>query len=105
MEVVYRKAQTNEEIRNWVVLHEGKPAMINDSEIVRDQVGLRIDWPGNKDERMLSSGRATTKDISWEEFFAVMERENLDFEYSDQEDIEATWRYRFVPKYAAVPEE
>ncbi|HCQ31420.1 TPA: hypothetical protein DIU27_03510 [Candidatus Collierbacteria bacterium] len=105
MEVIYKKAETNEEIRNWVVLHGGKPATINDPEVVMDKIGLRIDWPGHKDEGMLSSGRAATKDISWDEFFAVIERENLDFEYSEQENIDPTWRYRFVPKYAPASEE
>ncbi len=103
MEVVYKKAESNEEVRNWVVLHGGKPAILDDPEIRTDEIGLRIDWPGKKDEAMLSSGRKATRDISWDEFFAIMERHGLEFLYSDQEEIDNTWRYKFEPKYS--PEE
>ncbi|KKS94687.1 MAG: hypothetical protein UW68_C0010G0013 [Candidatus Collierbacteria bacterium GW2011_GWB1_44_6] len=96
MEVVYKTAQTNEEIRNWVTLHEGKPAKINDPDIVQDKIGLRINWPGKKDEGMLSEGRETTKDISWDEFFLIMEENHLLFLYSDDEGINPTWRYKFI---------
>lgn len=98
MEPVYKRAETNEEIRNWVVLHGGKPAIIDDPKVVSDKVGIRIDWPGEKDERMLSGTRHITKDISWDEFFAVMDRENLVFEYSEDESLSPTWRYRFEPR-------
>ncbi len=103
MEVVYKKAESNEEIRNWVVLHGGKPAIIDDPDVRMDEPGLRIDWPGEKDEAMLSSGREVTKDITWDEFFAIMERHNLDFLYSEEEDANVTWRYKFEPKFS--PEE
>ncbi|EKD52660.1 MAG: hypothetical protein ACD_61C00279G0004 [uncultured bacterium] len=104
MEVEYKKAGTNEEIRNWVVLNGGKPALINDPEVTQDKIGLRIDWPGSKDEGMLSKERAVNKDVSWEEFFAVMERMNLDFMYSDQAGVDPSWRYKFVPKNASEDE-
>lgn len=104
MEPVYKRAENNEEIRNWVVLHGGKPAIIDDPEVALDKVGLRIDWPGEKDERMLSGTRHTTRDISWDEFFAVMDRESLAFEYSEDESVSPTWRYRFEPR-EAQPEE
>lgn len=99
MEVTYKKAESNDEIRNWVVLHGGKPAIIDDQDVKMDEPGLRIDWPGQKDESMLSEGRKVTKDISWEEFFAIMERHNLDFMYSEQEEINNTWSYKFENKY------
>lgn len=106
MEPVYKRAETNEEIRNWVVLHGGKPAIIDDTEVVMDKIGLRIDWPGKKDEGMLSSGRETTKDISWEEFFRIMKEEGLTFMYSEEEDMNLTWRYKFDKEgeYQAVEE-
>jgi hypothetical protein len=105
MEVVYKKAESNEEIRNWVVLHGGKPAIIDDPEVRLDAVGLRIDWPGKKDEGMLSAGREVTKDISWDEFFRIMDNEDLAFQYSEEEDINLTWRYRFIKKDAFEPAE
>ena len=85
-----------------MVLHGGKPAVINDPEVSLDKVGLRIDWPGKKDESLLSEGRELTRNISWEEFFDVLERENLDFEYSEQEGVAETWSYRFVPRFAPL---
>lgn len=99
MEVVYKLAGSNEEIKNWVVSHGGSPAMINDPEVVQDKIGLRINWKGQKDEAMLSKGREVTGNITWDEFFAIMAREGLAFMYSDTEDINPTWSYKFVNKY------
>lgn len=103
MEVVYKTAETNEEIRNWVVLHGGKPAIIDDPEVSLDKHGLRIDWPGVKDESMLSSERETTRDISWDEFFRIMKENSLIFMYSEEEDINPTWKYKFAKKDVAQP--
>lgn len=105
MEVVYKTAETNEEIRNWVVLNGGKPAMIDDPMVDQDKIGLRIDWPGAKDESMLSDTRETTRDISWEEFFRIMEDQKLVFMYSEEQDINATWRYKFAKKDGFEPVE
>lgn len=99
MEVVYKRAQSNEEIKKWVEDHGGKPAIIDDPEITEDKIGLRIDWKGSKDEAMLPEGREDTRDITWEEFFSEMERLELAFMYSTEEDINPTWRYKFINKY------
>ncbi len=105
MEVVYKKAENEEEIKNWIEKNGGKPAKIDDPEVKQDEVGLRVDFPGQKDERMLSDGRSATSDVSWDEFFALMKTHNLDFMYSDQEDIDLTWRYKFAPKFTVESEE
>jgi hypothetical protein len=102
MEVVYKLAESNEEIKNWVEANGGTPAIIDDPEVTEDQTGLRIDWRGNKDESMLSEGREVTRDITWEEFFREMDDRSLAFMYSDDEEVNPTWRYKFVNKY---PEE
>lgn len=99
MDVVYKQAQTNEEIKNWVEKNGGKPAIIDDPAVREDEVGLRIDWPGKKDEAMLSEARHETRDISWDEFFEIMKIHNLIFEYSDQKDVDETWSYRFRNMY------
>ena len=99
MEIVYEKAQSNEEIKKWVEDHGGKPAIIDDPEITQDKIGLRINWIGKKDEAMLSHGRKITRDVSWDEFFSEMERLGLSFLYSKEEDINQTWRYKFINKY------
>src|SRR5258706_1345452 len=99
MEPVYKLAESNEEIKNWVESHSGIPAIIDDHDVVNDTVGLRIDWPGEKDEAMLSGTRNETKDISWEKFFEIMDRHDLAFMYADQnEEVSLTWAYKFVNK-------
>ena len=100
MDVVYKLAKNNEEIKKWVESHGGSPAMINDPEVVQDKIGLRINWKGRKDEGMLSEGRDVTGNITWDEFFSIMNRENLAFMYSDSEEVNLTWAYKFVNKYA-----
>lgn len=106
METVYKLAESKEEIKKWVESHGGKPAVINDPAVVEDKIGLRIDWPGQKDEAMLSEARDVTHDISWNEFFDIMDTENLDFMYSEETDeINPTWSYKFVNKYIEPEEE
>jgi hypothetical protein len=99
MEVVYKTAESNEEIKNWVESNGGIPAVIDDPNVAEDKPGLRIDWKGKKDEAMLSERKDITRDITWEEFFAEMENQNLNFEYSNDEEVNLTWRYKFVKKY------
>lgn len=100
MEVVYKRAESEEEIKNWIEKNGGQPAVIDDPEIKTDEVGLRINFPGRQDERMLSTKRHITRNVSWDEFFAMMENRSLDFLYSDDEDVDLTWRYKFANKYS-----
>lgn len=103
MEETYKLAESNEEIKEWVESHGGVPAIIDDPDVVSDTVGLRIDWPGERDEAMLSTVRNETKEISWDKFFGIMDRHNLGFTYVEEnEDISPTWSYKFVNK--VVPE-
>lgn len=104
MEVAYKKAETQEEIRNWIEKNGGRPAVIDDPEVRMDEIGLRVDFPGHKDEGMLSQGREVTRDISWDEFFGLMETNNLDFLYSDEEEVDLTWRYKFANKFPTEEE-
>jgi len=105
MEVVYKLAQTNEEVKIWVVKNGGKPALIDDPNIGMDKVGLRINWPGKKDEGMLSTVREVARDTSWDNFFRIMEDRNLGFMYTEEaDDNDGTWRYKFVNKYEEVAE-
>lgn len=104
MEVVYKRAKNNEEIKNWIEKNGGQPAIIDDPNVDLDKKGLRINWKGNKDESMLSQERETTKNISWDDFFTRMDDNELEFEYSEDEEVNPTWRYRFVNRYSS-PEE
>ena len=99
MEVVYKTAENDEEIKNWVEKNGGTPAVIDDPNVIEDKVGLRIDWKGSKDEAMLSERKDITKDITWDEFFSIMREQKLSFMYSDDEEVNLTWRYKFGNKY------
>ena len=75
------KITTNhEEIRSWVGQRGGHPARVKDTAI------LRIDYPG-------FSGEDSLKEISWEEFFEVFDRNDLTFLY--QENLESGEMSRF----------
>lgn len=100
MEVSYKKAESQEEIKNWIENNNGQPAVVDDPEIKTDEIGLRVNFPGMKDERMLSTKRHVTRNISWNEFFNLMETHDLEFMYSDDEEVDLTWRYKFANKYA-----
>jgi len=50
-------AKDHKEIQKWAESLDGKPAIIEDPEVGGDNVGLRIDFPGVKDEELLSENR------------------------------------------------
>ena len=60
------------EIRRWAESNGGRPARVAGSE-----AALRIDFPGEDDGENLEA-------ISWEEFFATFEQENLVFLYEQR---------------------
>ena len=99
METAYKLAEKDEEIKDWVESHGGRPAIIDDVEVTQDETGLRINWEGKGDESMLSKGREITRDISWEEFFSTMKRKGLIFLYSESEEIDPTLSYKFLNKF------
>lgn len=67
----------HEEIRNWVEERGGNPARVKDSAKGGKGGLLRIDYPG-------FSGEDTLETITWEEFFATFEENNLAFLYQDE---------------------
>lgn len=96
---MYKTAKTNDEIRNWVEENGGRPAIIDDPMVENDKIGLRIDWPGRSDSNMLSQTRKVSRDISWDEFFRIMEKENLEFMYCEEcDEVNNTWMYKFSRK-------
>jgi len=97
MEQFWIVAKDHGEIQKWVESLGGKPAIIDDIEVTGDKPGLRIDFPGNKDEGLLSEGRETTSDVTWQRFFELMESRNLAFMYSNEEKPRnPSMAYRFV---------
>ncbi|HLS24937.1 MAG TPA: hypothetical protein VK063_03605 [Beutenbergiaceae bacterium] len=67
----------HDEIRQWVEEHNGKPASVRGTE-GEDSAGvLRIDFPGG-------AGADDLEPISWQEWFAKFDEENLAFLYQRQ---------------------
>ncbi len=67
--------------------------MIIDHPIARaDKVGIRIDFPGEKHEVLMSETRA----VSWDEFFKILDEQHLLVSYEDEPkgDDPTEW-YRF----------
>ncbi|HEX9008199.1 MAG TPA: hypothetical protein VF837_02985 [Patescibacteria group bacterium] len=99
MDKIFKIAGSREEIQGWILKHHGRPAIIDDPEVGGDKIGLRIDFPGEMDEEMLSSQRDVTRDIDWDRFFGVMDSKNLVFEYLDEENLHnPSMSYRFLDK-------
>ena len=63
------------EIREWVEKRGGKPAIFESTES-NNSVLLRINFPGF-DEKNL-------RNISWEEFFDIFDKNNLQFLYQEE---------------------
>jgi hypothetical protein len=106
MDKIFKIANSHEEIQKWVEDHKGVPAEINDEEAGGDKIGIRIDFPGNKDEDMLSEQRDVSHDVTWERFFALLDSKNLVFEYLDEEELHnPAMSYRFLNKSSKNIEE
>lgn len=99
MEETFLTAQNHEEIKRWILKHHGKPAIIDDPNSGSDEIGIRVDFPGKKDEELLSSDRNQSSDTSWERFFEILESKNLDFTYIDDPKYhDLTESYMLVPR-------
>ena len=99
MDKIFKIASSNEEIKDWIVKHNGKPAIIDDAEVTGDKIGLRIDFPGETDEGLLSSERDVTRDVTWDRFYAILDSKNLVFEYLDEETLHNPgMSYRFLDR-------
>src|SRR6187401_2092911 len=73
------KVTTNhQEIRKWVEKRGGKPATVADTQRKGEEAGLlRIDMPGG-------ASNHPVEPISWDDFFAKFDEEELAFLYQDQ---------------------
>ncbi|QCU79190.1 hypothetical protein E7744_14430 [Citricoccus sp. SGAir0253] len=67
----------HDEIRRWVEEHDGKPASVRGTEESGAAGVLRIDFPGGAGEDRLEH-------ISWEDWFAKFDEEELAFLYQQQ---------------------
>lgn len=76
---------SHDEIRKWVETHHGRPSIIGDFNLNPESLGVRIDFPGKKDEELLPESVPVT-DVTWNSFFQVFDDKNLAFIYSSHFD-------------------
>ncbi len=99
MDKMFLIANNRDEIRKWVEKHNGQPAILDDTEVGGDEIGLRINFPGSEDENMLSVDRKVTRNIDWNKFFEIMDDKNLLFESLDEESLHnPSMSYRFLDR-------
>jgi hypothetical protein len=67
----------HDEIRRWVEEHDGKPASVRGTEDSGGAGVLRIDFPGG-------AGEDDLEHISWEDWFAKFDDQELAFLYQQQ---------------------
>lgn len=87
----------HEEIRKWAEKHHGKPQIIDDPQAESDEVGIRIDFLGKKDEKDLDT-RRTLRDISWDDFFKIFEEKGLAFMYEEKpfhKDLNLAYKFTY----------
>lgn len=77
-----RTTISHDEIRKWVKKHKGRPVILDAPDAKADKLGLRIDFPGIKDEKYLAPDKLG-KSTSWDDFFKVFEDQKLAFIYQD----------------------
>lgn len=85
----------HEKIKKWVIKNKGRPAVIDDPQAGSDDVGIRIDFPGKKDESLLREN--VSPDVTWERFFKIFEDKKLAFLYQERAKYhDPSMSYRFV---------
>ncbi len=87
----------HDQIKQWIKRHGGKPAVIDDPEAGSDKKGIRIDFPTEKDEALLSEERSS-RDITWDEFFQIFENEHLAFIIKNEDIDDPTLSYAFIDR-------
>ena len=70
----------HDEIRRWAEKHGGHPAILDHPIARADKLGIRIDFPGETHEVLMTEKRAAT----WDEFFKIFEEQRLLFSYDDE---------------------
>jgi hypothetical protein len=83
------------EIRRWAERYGGRPEILDDPTSKRDRVGIRIDFPGPKDDADIAES-SHARVISWDEFFRLFEELKLLFVYREDDDSsDKSSSYRF----------
>ena len=86
------------EIREWVRKHQGVPEVIEHGARHENDPGIRIDFPGEKDDQYLSNAHLPEQ-LNWENFFRIFEHEKLVFIYDDENfQKDPSMSYRFAKR-------
>ena len=84
------------EIKDWVIKHKGHPQIIEIPD-ANDKVGIRIDFPGEFDEKYAVTEYSS--DSTWGQFFKIFDEQSLAFIYSDEEKIvDPSAAYKFIKR-------
>lgn len=98
MDDIVKITTDHEEIREWADKYRGRPEIIDQTGGGERMVGLRIDFPGRRDENFLGENEEMEY-VSWEEFFRRFDSLNLAFEYEDRGELpDPSASYRFVKR-------
>lgn len=83
-------------IKKWAQKYKARPGVITGPQ--DEIIGIRLDFPGTKDEFFFSDNKRPIR-INWNEFFAIFEKNNLAFEYDDKEySKDPTLAYHFIQR-------
>ncbi len=99
-----RTTSNHGEIQRWAQERGGQPAVIDHPNARADKPGIRIDFPGKRDDAI----KDITHPVTWDEFFAVFEEQQLLLTYEDDptdEDPEMWYHFelRVLPPEADEP--
>ena len=82
----------HDQIRAWAESLGGKPVLIDHPIARADKVGIRIEFPGETHELLMTE----TRPASWDEFFEIFEDQGLLLSYDeDAKGGDPTEWYRF----------
>jgi hypothetical protein len=85
-------------IKQWVEENDGKPALVGSLAEPEEIVGLRIEFPGETQENLLSDNEPNPE-VSWDDFFRIFEDKLMAFMYNPKKrGQDKTDAYRFIPR-------
>ncbi len=88
----------HEEIKQWIKMHGGRPAIVGAFNAGMRRIGLKIEFHIREDLELLGES-ISAKLISWDIFFDIFDRKNLAFIYDTNRNFDdITMAYRFINK-------
>lgn len=73
--------------------------MINDPDAGGDKIGIRIDFPGPRDDFYQPNPGKDLQNITWEQFFREFDRQELKIEYDEVISFtDPSLSYRFLKR-------